>query len=111
MSEKRRVHLQLPAALEHAAREVGREHGFGLGPAIRVLLHRGLERGVVSEPCRDCAAGLAALIAAEQTLLVVASILPGGRVLIDSLASEAAAAAEQRLNLIGQNGHDAGGPA
>ncbi len=44
-------------------------------PAVAAAL-AGLERGAVTDACRDCAAGLAALIAAEQTLLVVASILP-----------------------------------
>jgi hypothetical protein len=100
VSAKRRVHLLLPAELEAEVKAVGREHGIGLGPAIRVVLGRGIDRGPVAEACRDCEAGLAALLAAEQTLLVVASILPQGRSLIAGLAAEAGIAAEQRLALV-----------
>lgn len=71
--------------------------GLGAGPAIRAVLGQGLERGTDTEACRDCAAGLAALIAAEQTLLLVAAILPNGRALVEGLAAEAAVAAEKRL--------------
>jgi hypothetical protein len=106
VSAKRRIHLQLPAELEADIKAVGREHGIGLGPAIRVVLGRGIGRGIdrgpVAEACRDCEAGLAALLAAEHTLLVVASILPGGRSLIDGLAADAAAAAERRLGFVGR---------
>lgn len=104
VSEKRRVHLQLPSELERAVTAVGDEHGLRLGPALRMLLRRGLEHGEVTESCRDCGAGLAALVAAEQTLLLVASILPQGRSLVGGLAAEAVAAAEQRLSLVGRGG-------
>ena len=97
MSEKRRVHLQLPSELERAVRAVGQEHGLRLGPALRMVLRRG-------ESCRDCPTGLAALVAAEQTLLLVASILPQGRSLVGGLAAEAVAAAEERLSLVGRGG-------
>jgi hypothetical protein len=109
VSARRRVHLLLPAELEAELRAVGRVHGIGLGPAIRVVLGRGIDRGPVAEASRDCEAGLAALLAAEHTLLVVASILPGGRSLIDGLAADAAAAAEQRLGVVGRvrPGHEA----
>ncbi len=102
VSAKRRIHFQLPSELEAEVRAIGREHGIGLGPAIRVVLRRGIDRGPVAEACRDCASGLAALIAAEQTLLVVASILPQGRSLVDGLAADAATAAEQRLAAVDQ---------
>ncbi len=102
VSAKRRIHILLPSGLEAEVRAFGREHGIGLGPAIRVVLGRGIERGPVAEACRDCEAGLAALLAAEHALLVVASILPGGRNLIDRLAVDAAAAAEQRLGVVGR---------
>src|SRR5262245_47515039 len=93
---KRRLHLQLPADLERELRRFGDELGVGLGPAIRVAVRRWLEsdRG---DNSRDSAAAIAGLIAAEQTLLVVASILPGGRSLVAGLADEASAAAERRI--------------
>jgi hypothetical protein len=104
VSEKRRVHFELPSDLERQVKAFGLDHGIGLGPALRVVLRRGLDRGHVSESCRDCAAGLAALVAAEQTLLLVASILPQGKSLVSGLAADAAAAAEQRLSLLGRGG-------
>jgi hypothetical protein len=100
VSAKRRVHLQLPSDLERELRAVGQELGIGLGPAIRVVVGRGLDRDEHQRPCRDCNAAVAALIAAEHSLLVVASILPQGKSLIASLCAEAGAAAEQRLALI-----------
>ena len=100
MSAKRRIHLQLPSDLERELRLVGQQHGVGLGPAIRILVRRGLDRDGEHQRCRDCAAAVAALIAAEHTLLVVASILPQGTSLIGGLATEAVAAAEQRLALV-----------
>jgi hypothetical protein len=104
VSEKRRVHLQLPSELEQAVRTVGQEHGLRLGPALRMVLRRGLDGEHAIESCRDCPTGLAALVAAEQTLLLVASILPQGRSLVGGLAAEAVAAAEQRLSLVGRGG-------
>ena len=100
MSAKRRIHLQLPSDLEREVRSVSQQHGVGLGPAIRILVRRALDRNGGQQPCRDCAAAVAGLIAAEHSLLVVASILPQGRSLIAGLAADAAAAAEQRLALV-----------
>jgi len=100
VSAKRRIHLQLPSDMEREVRAVGHQQGIGLGPAIRAVVRRGLDLGQPDGPCRDCAAAVAGLIAAEHALLVVASILPQGRSLIAGLAAEAASAAEQRLALV-----------
>lgn len=99
VSANRRLHLLLPIDLADELHQVGKQHGVGLGAAIRLLVRRALNAGGGHELCRDCPAGLAALVAAEQTLLVVAAILPNGRTLVDGLAVEAAAAAERRLAL------------
>jgi hypothetical protein len=88
--------LQLPGDMEQELRKVGEDLGIGLGPAIRVVLRRWLDLEHVDSG-RDSSAAVAGLIAAEQTLLVVASILPGGQSLVADLAGEAAAAAERRI--------------
>ncbi|HEX2681252.1 MAG TPA: hypothetical protein VHQ03_08155 [Candidatus Dormibacteraeota bacterium] len=109
MSAKRRVHLQLPSDMEQEVREVGRQHGVGLGAAVRVLLRRGLDtEGTFGRSCHDCAAAVASLIAAEHSLLVVASILPQGRSLIVGLAADAATAAAERLASIAPRDADQG---
>ncbi len=102
---KRRLHVQLPAELERELRTVGEDLGVGIGPAIRVVLRRWLEseRGGTA---RESSAAVASLIAAEHALLVVASILPGGRSLVDGLADEATAAAGRRIALVDEASAD-----
>jgi hypothetical protein len=100
----RRYQLRLREPLSSELEAFARGRDLGVCPAIQLLLRQALD----AESSRAAAAGspaaLAALLAAEHTLLVVASILPQGRSLIAGLAAEAAAAAEERLALFSPEG-------
>jgi hypothetical protein len=99
----RRYQLRLPAPLSSELEDFARRHGLGLAPAIRLLVGRGLEleakwlRPLDSAP--DSPAALAALTAAEHSVLMVASVLPEGQRRMHELAARAAVAAEERLAL------------
>jgi hypothetical protein len=111
VSASRRFHLWLPADAEAAVRSYARPHGLDLAPAIRLLVRHGLEleaqRLATPTPAEPLAA-LAALIAAEHTVLMVASILPEGERRMHSLAERAAQAAEERLALLRPQATDSG---
>jgi hypothetical protein len=102
--KSRRLHLGLPAELEADLSHFARQHGFGLGPAIRLLVGQALAREGASQsapgPPLDSAAALAALAAAEHAVLMVASVLPEGQRRMRELASDAVLAAETRLALV-----------
>jgi len=91
-----RFHEPLCSELEVFARA----RDLSLGAAIRLLVRQGLDRDGERPVAYDSPAAVAGLIAAEQTLLVVASILPGGRNLVAGLADQAAAAADARIALL-----------
>ncbi|MHB8589383.1 MAG: hypothetical protein ACYDA0_11095 [Candidatus Dormibacteraceae bacterium] len=111
MSASRRFHLWLPADAEAAVRSYARAQGLGLAPAIRLLVRRSLEleaqRLETLAPAEPLAA-LAALIAAEHTVLMVASILPEGERRMRSLGERAAQAAEERLAQLRPQATDSG---
>ena len=97
MRDSRRFHFWLPADLELLLGTFARDHGLSLGPAIRLALARSLREEESGSRTDESAVSLAALTAAEHTVLMVASVLPEGRRLMEKLAAEAAAAAEARL--------------
>jgi hypothetical protein len=101
VSTSLRHHVRLPGDLRVELEVFAADHGLGLGSAIRLLVAEGLERRSVSqgeqEPTLASTAALAALIATEQTALMVASILPEGEQKWRSMAVRAAQLAEQRL--------------
>ena len=103
MRTSRRYQLRLPAPLSQRVEEFGHGHGLGFGPAIRLLVGRGLELEARWLRTRDGAsnspAALAALVAAENAVLMVASILPEGERRMRELAQRATLAAEERLAL------------
>jgi len=102
MNAARRFHLLLPHELEERLRQAASSRGVGLGTALREMAAEGLatvEAGDRSQT-PEASLGLAALIACEQALLVVASILPGGRNLVAGLESEAAEAAQKRIAIL-----------
>ena len=103
MRKSRRLHLGLPSALEADLIDFARRHGFGLGPAIRLLVGQALtsEGARPSDPIPtlDSPAALAALMAAEHAVLMVASILPDGERRMRSLSERATEAAGERLAL------------
>ena len=71
--------------------------GLGWGPAIRLLIGRGLELEATWRSSAESPAALAALTAAEHAVLMVASILPEGEQRMCALAERAGQAAEERL--------------
>jgi hypothetical protein len=102
VSTSLRHHVRLPGDLRAELEAFAADHGLGLGSAIRLLVAESLKRRSVSvddqEPSSLAStAALAALIATEQTALMVASILPEGEQKWRSMAVRAAQLAEQRL--------------
>jgi hypothetical protein len=97
----RRYQLRLPPTLDSELEAFARQRGLGLGPAIRLLVGSGLS---MSETSADSPAALAALIASEHAVLMVASVLPEGEQRMRSLAERAAGAAEERLALVKESG-------
>ena len=98
----RRHQVRLSAPLDAELSGFAASHGLGLSPAIRFLLGRGLQLETGSTAAlQDSAATLAALVAAEQAVLMVASILPEGGRRMGEARSQAAGAAQQRLAEIG----------
>jgi hypothetical protein len=100
VSASHRFHLRLPWALDSDIRTFARQHGVGLGPAIRLLVGRGLQteaQGLAA--AQDSPAALAALVASEHAVLMVASVLPEGERHMRSLGERAVHAAEERLAL------------
>ena len=98
VSASRRLHLGLPADLEAEFAAFARRHGLSLGAAIRLLGGRALRAEVDSRPSGDSMVALAALIAAEHAVLMVASVLPEGQRRKQELSSQAAIEAQARLD-------------
>lgn len=96
-ASSRRFHLALPVDLETELAAFARQHGLGLGPAMRLLAAQALEFG--SQRPSESPVALAALTAAEHAVLMVASILPEGERRMRELGQRAALAAEERLSL------------
>jgi hypothetical protein len=107
----RRYQLRLGVPLSDELEAFALRHGLGLGPAIRVLVRRGLEGvGQEADPSKDSPAALAGLTAAEHAVLMVASVLPEGERRMRSLAGRAAEAAEERLALFRRPNAEEGRP-
>jgi hypothetical protein len=75
------------------------ERGLPVSQAIRLLVGDALDAhvGPAVQP-----ASLAALVAAEHAVLMVASILPEGEARMRDLAAQASRAAEERLAVVGE---------
>ncbi len=97
MGTSRRFHLILPADLEAELAAFARRRGLGLGPALRLLAAEALSGRPSVAP--DSPASLAALLAAEHAILMVASVLPEGERRMREVGQRATAAAEERLAL------------
>jgi hypothetical protein len=104
VSSSRRYQVRLPAGLASSLEGFARQSCLGLAPTIRLLVARGL----ISQTL-DPAATLAAHVAAEHALLLVASILPEGERRLRSLSEQAAQAAEERLVLVREQMQGLGG--
>jgi hypothetical protein len=72
--------------------------GLSLGATVRQLVLAGLSLDPAAG-ANDSPAALAALMAAEHAVLMVASVLPDGERRMRELAPQAASAAEERLAL------------
>ena len=96
----RRYQLRLGEPLNSELEAFAQAHELAACAAIRLLLRGGLDHDRNQLGAFDSPAAVAGLIAAEQTLLVVTSILPGGRTLVAGLAAEAAEAAQKRIALL-----------
>jgi hypothetical protein len=98
----RRFHLVLPAQLEAGIRGFAMRHGLSLAEAIRSLADRSLTTETTgnSASLSDSPASLAALVAAEHAVLMVASVLPDGEQRMHELGPQAAVAAEERLAMV-----------
>jgi hypothetical protein len=99
----RRYQVRLPAPLASDLESFAEQHGLGLSTAVRLLVGRGLRvetegRAAIDRP-QDSPASLAALAAAEHSVLMVASVLPEGERRMRSLAERATEAAGERLAL------------
>jgi hypothetical protein len=95
MGLSRRINLRLDAVQHAAVVAYGQQHGLRPSPAARHLIGEALAAaapGGTSQP-----ASLAALVAAEHAVLMVASVLPEGESRMRALAERASAAAEARL--------------
>lgn len=92
-----RIQVAFTAAQRSELTERARRSGQSLSATVRQLVAAGLRFDAESGERADSPAALAALVAAEQAALMVAAVLPDGRRLMHDLASEAAAAAEERL--------------
>jgi len=97
MGLSRRINLRLEPEQHDGLVAFGSEQGLRRSEAARLLLARGLrgeDRGASDSP-----AALAALLAAEHAVLMVASVLPEGERRMLELGPRAWLAAEERLAL------------
>ena len=102
VSPSRRFHLLLPSELEARLRDFARRRGVALAVGIRELAAQGLAsfEGEPDSRSAESPVPLAALLAAEHAVLMVASILPEGERRKRELAAHAASAAQERIELI-----------
>jgi hypothetical protein len=104
-SRSRRLQVGFTPAQRSAIAERARGAGLSLSATVRQLVAASLslEPGTGAS---DPPAALAALVAAEHAVLMVASILPEGERRMLSLAERAAQAAEERLALLRPHASD-----
>lgn len=100
------LHLRFSQLLYERVDNFALESGLGLNGSVRLLVERGLtvdSSGLMSgqELANQLRiltnSVLAGVIASEQTHLLVASLVPGGRQRVDSFFEEAATGAHVRL--------------
>ena len=99
MRTSHRYQLRVAEPLSSDLETFAQTRGLGLCPAIRLLLRQALDNDAGRLVAADSPASLAALVAAEHAVLMVASILPEGDRRMRELAPQAATAAEERLTI------------
>jgi len=98
-SQGRRLQVGFTAAQRSAIAEQARLGGLSLSATVRQLVSAALSLEPGTGGKADSPASLAALVAAEQAVLMVASVLPDGELRMAELGARAAQAAEERLAL------------
>jgi len=98
-SQARRLQVGFTAAQRTAIAEQARQSGLSLSATVRQLVSAALSLDPGTGARADSPASLAALVAAEQAVLMVASVLPDGELRMAELGARAAEAAEERLAL------------
>jgi hypothetical protein len=96
----KRVQVRLTGAMKAELARQAAEAGLPMSALARQLIDAGMRSasgGSANEDLRLLS--LCALVAAEQVVLMVASVLPEGEQRARDLASQAATAAEERLAL------------
>ena len=102
----RDLHLRFSPLLYERVDQFAAENGLGLNSSVRLLLERGLTidtdglmtgQELASQLRVLANSVLAGVIASEQTHLLVASLIPGGRQRVTSFLEEAATGAHVRL--------------
>lgn len=102
----RELHLRFSPTLYERVDRFAGASGLGLNGSVRLLVERGLTvdaggamtgQDLVNQLRVLADSVLAGVIASEQTHLLVASIIPGGRARVNSFLDEAATGAHVRL--------------
>ena len=96
-SQARRLQVGFTAAQRTAIAVQARQSGLSLSATVRQLVSAALSLDPGTGAKADSPASLAALVAAEQAVLMVASVLPDGELRMAELGAKAAQAAEERL--------------
>ena len=94
-----RLQIAFTAAQRSAIAERAASSGQPLSGIVRQLVAAALSFDTDAGPKADSPAALAALVAAEHAVLMVASVLPEGERRMRELGPQAARAAEERLAL------------
>ncbi len=95
--KSQRLPVTFTAAQRSAIAERAAASSQSLSSIVRQLVAAALTFDTEPGPRPDSSAALAALLAAEHALLMVASILPEGEARMLALAEQASRAAEDRL--------------
>jgi hypothetical protein len=96
---RHRLQVRFDLVSMEGIRDRAGKAGISVSGAVRELVAAALTFDTEPGPRPDSPATLAALVAAEHAVLMVATVLPDGRRHKDELAPEAAVAAEERLAL------------
>ncbi len=98
VAQSTRLQVRLEAELLGRVHFYARERALGLSPAVRQLLVRGLTADGTQQ--QTAGAAVAGLLAAEQTLKLLETIVPDGSARSARAGELAVAAAERRIDAV-----------